>query len=101
VKRHPQIFNLQSSISARPGQEVSKVNYETIEYQELEKGIGIIALNRPRRYNSVSYKMMEELEHFWVQKQHDLATHVLIMKGNGDKGFCAGLDMRESMEKYF
>jgi enoyl-CoA hydratase/carnithine racemase len=95
------VFSLQSSIfnpgSSGPGG--SKVNYETIEYQELEKGIGIIALNRPRRYNSVSFQMMEELEHFWAQKQHDLATHVLIMKGNGEKGFCAGLDMHESIKK--
>ena len=74
------------------------MEYETIEYRELEEGIGQIALNRPRRYNSVSIQMMEELEHFWSGKQHDLKTHVLILSGNGDKGFCAGLDMREAMK---
>ena len=52
------------------------MEYETIEYKELEKGIGQIALNRPRRYNSVSIQMMEELEHVWSVKRNDLDTHV-------------------------
>lgn len=74
------------------------MKYETIEYTEVESGIGEIALNRPRRYNSVSFQMMEELEHFWRERQYDLNTHVLILSGNGDKGFCAGLDMHEAVK---
>ena len=74
------------------------MTYETIEYQELEKGIGMIVLNRPRRYNAVSTRMMEELAHFWLEKQHDIDTHVLILSGNGEKGFCSGLDMKEAMK---
>ena len=76
------------------------MDYETIAYRELEKGIGEIALNRPRRYNAVSFQMMEELEHFWHRRQHDLDTHVIILSGNGDKGFCAGLDMREAIKRF-
>ncbi len=74
------------------------MDYETIEYKEIEAGIGSIALNRPRRYNSVSFQMVEELEHFWQKRQHDLNTHVLVLSGNGDRGFCAGLDMREAVK---
>ena len=74
------------------------MNYETLDYKVQEKGIGILSLNRPRRYNAVNQKMMEELEEFWRERQHDLDTHVLILKGNGEKGFCAGLHMREIMK---
>lgn len=74
------------------------MTYETIEYEIPEKGIGVLSLNRPRRYNSVSYRMMEELEDFWKVRLSDPDTHVLIMKGNGDRGFCAGLDMKETMK---
>ncbi len=74
------------------------MEYETIEYNKLEKGIGQIALNRPRRFNSVNIQMMEELEHFWLDKRNDLDTHVLILCGNGEKGFCAGLDMGAAMK---
>ncbi len=74
------------------------MDYETIEYDVKEEGIGILSLNRPRRYNSVSHQMMEELEAFWKERLYDLDTHVLILKGNGERGFCAGLDMKENVK---
>jgi len=74
------------------------MTYETIEYQVTEPGIGLLSLNRPRIYNSVNHRMMEELEGFWQERLHDLDTHVIILCGNGDKGFCAGLDMRDFMK---
>ena len=74
------------------------MNYETIEYESKNEGIGILSLNRPRRYNSVSHQMMEELEAFWKERLYDLDTHVIILKGNGDRGFCAGLDMKENVK---
>jgi len=76
------------------------LDYETLEYQTVEKGIGMLSLNRPRRYNAVSYQMMVELEQFWREKQNDLDTHVLILRGNGEKGFCSGLDMKEAIKKF-
>ncbi|MGD2126789.1 MAG: enoyl-CoA hydratase/isomerase family protein [Desulfobacteraceae bacterium] len=74
------------------------MDYETIEYEVVEEGIGVLSLNRPRRYNTVSHKMMEEMEDFWAQRKHDLDIHVIILRGRGEKGFCAGLDMKELMK---
>ena len=71
---------------------------KTIEYQPAEKGIGILALNRPRKYNAVNLEMLEELETFWTERSSDLDTHVVVLKGNGKRGFCAGLDMKETMK---
>jgi enoyl-CoA hydratase/carnithine racemase len=67
--------------------------YETLEYSEQEKGIGVLSLNRPNKYNSVNLKMLEELECFWDIQKNNLDTHVIILKGNGEKGFCGGLDL--------
>ena len=72
--------------------------YETIEYETIEPGIGLLSLNRPRVYNSVNHKMMEELEHFWRERTSDFATRVIILQGRGEKGFCAGLDMRKAIK---
>jgi len=72
--------------------------YETIEYEVKEEGVGVLSLNRPRKYNAVNIKMMEELEIFWKDRLYDLDQHVLIMRGNGKRGFCAGLDMKETMK---
>jgi len=68
---------------------------DTIEYQLLEPGIGLLSLNRPRKYNAVNFRMMEELEAFWKERLYDLDIHVIILRGNGERGFCAGLDMKE------
>lgn len=70
------------------------MNYETIIYETPETGIGVLTLNRPKRYNSVDLQMMDELEDFWKQRLYDLDTVVIVLRGNGRKGFCAGLDMK-------
>jgi enoyl-CoA hydratase/carnithine racemase len=73
------------------------VEFRTIEYENVEKGIGLLSLNRPRRYNTVNQEMMTELEAFWAERLHDLDTHVIVLRGKGKRGFCAGLDMKETM----
>ena len=55
-------------------------------------------MNRPRKYNVVNVQMMEDLEAFWKERLYDLETHVMVLKGNGKRGFCAGLDMKEIMK---
>lgn len=72
--------------------------YETITYETPEKGIGVLSLNRPKAYNAVNYKMVEELESFWNERLHDLETAVILLKGSGEKGFCAGLDLKQMAE---
>ncbi|VBB43831.1 Enoyl-CoA hydratase/isomerase family protein [uncultured Desulfatiglans sp.] len=72
---------------------------DTIDYQSLEPGIGLLSLNRPRKYNAVDFRMMEELEAFWKERLYDLDTHVILLRGNGERGFCAGLDMKEIMKE--
>jgi enoyl-CoA hydratase/carnithine racemase len=74
------------------------MEYKTIQYETVEKGIMQLSLNRPESYNAITHLMMEELEDFWRQRLYDLDTVIVLMKGNGEKGFCAGLDMKESME---
>ncbi len=73
--------------------------WETIEYTETEPGIGLLSLNRPRLYNAVNRVMMEELEAFWRERLYDLDTHVIVLRGNGERGFCAGLDMKDTMKR--
>lgn len=72
------------------------MSYETIYYETLEPGLGRLTLNRPKSYNAVNHLMAEELESFWRDRLYDLDTVVIILKGSGEKGFCAGLDMKET-----
>ena len=75
------------------------MSYDTIEYDEIEAGIGVLSLNRPKRYNAVNWEMMEELEIFWRERLYDLKMHVIVLRGNGERGFCAGLDMKDTMKR--
>ena len=72
------------------------MNYETLLY-EVEGEIGILTYNRPDKVNAVDYKMNDELNEFWQERQRDFDTRVLIVKGAGEKGFCSGLDLRDAM----
>jgi len=74
------------------------MDYTTIKYETPEKGIGLLTLDRPQNYNAVNHRMIEELEDFWKERLYDLETVVIILKGNGEKGFCAGLDLKETAE---
>jgi len=73
------------------------MSYETITYEIIEPGIGLLNLNRPQAYNAVNRLMMRELSAFWAERCRDNATHVIILQGSG-KGFCAGLDLKDSAE---
>ena len=74
------------------------MNYETIMYEKPEPGIGILTLDRPKSYNALNMAMIIELETFWRERLYDMETRVIILRGNGEKGFCAGLDMKETKE---
>ncbi len=75
------------------------MGYETITYEIPEEGIGLLTLNRPQAYNAVNFKMMEELEEFWRERLYDLDVKVVVLRGAGEKGFCAGLDLKDTAEK--
>lgn len=72
--------------------------YNSISWEMAGEGIGLLTLNRPASYNAVNGEMLAELENFWQTRLYDLDTRVIIMRGAGEKGFCAGLDMKYTME---
>src|SRR5436309_2283601 len=62
------------------------VNYTTTE------GVAIIELtNLPA--NTYSYEMMRQLDEAILQARFDDNVHVLVIRGSGDKFFCAGAEI--------
>lgn len=74
------------------------MKYETIIYEKPEPGLGILTLNRPASYNAINQAMLKELHTFWGERLYDTETRVIVLRGSGEKGFCAGLDMKETNE---
>lgn len=68
--------------------------FETITYAK-ENGIAYITLNRPRALNAYNIRMRDELYEILEAIRDDSDVKVSIVKGAGDKAFCAGADLSE------
>ncbi|MEN6349950.1 MAG: enoyl-CoA hydratase-related protein [Syntrophomonas sp.] len=69
--------------------------YKTLMTETLENGILVVSLNRPEKYNAMNMVMLEELNDLWLKLKRDLNTRVVILKGEGEKGFCAGMEVAD------
>lgn len=70
-------------------------DYSTLKLEEKENGILIVSLNRPEKYNAVNRVMVEELLDLWSTLSHEADVRVVVLRGEGEKGFCQGLDIVE------
>ena len=72
-----------------------------VEYASAD-GIATLTLNNPPA-NTYSREMMSELDAAILEARFDPAVHVLVLRGAGDKFFCAGADiaMLEGADPYF
>ncbi|MBW9103256.1 enoyl-CoA hydratase/isomerase family protein [Paraburkholderia phenoliruptrix] len=57
--------------------------------------VAIITLNRPAALNALSHAMIRELAVLVEHCRNDDGIAALVLKGAGNKGFCAGGDVRE------
>lgn len=68
------------------------MNFNTIKFETLQSGIGLITLNRPARLNAINLDMLEELHALFGQVSNDENVRVTIITGEG-RGFCSGADL--------
>ena len=66
--------------------EKTLVNYTTGE------GVAVIELSNPPA-NTYSYEMMRQLDEAILQARFDENVHVIVIRGAGDKFFCAGAEI--------
>lgn len=57
-------------------------------------GAGIITLNRPKVLNALSLRMIQQIYPQLKAWEQDPETFLIIIKGTGEKAFCAGGDVR-------
>jgi enoyl-CoA hydratase/carnithine racemase len=69
---------------------------------EVKDGLGLITLNRPKALNALTHGMILELEKTIPGWEKDPAVKAVVLRGAGDRAFCAGGDItnlyRESRE---
>jgi enoyl-CoA hydratase/carnithine racemase len=64
-------------------------------YEKSAGGIAWITLNLPEALNAINMQMRDELWELMHVVRDDPDVRVAIFKGAGDKGFCAGADIKE------
>lgn len=62
------------------------VNYSTAD------GVAVLELSNPPA-NAYSYEMFRQLDDAILQARMDESVHVIVLRGAGDKFFCAGADI--------
>jgi enoyl-CoA hydratase len=70
------------------------MQYENILYQ-VEDGVAIITLNRPKVLNALNPATIAELEQALAEVRQDESVRVLVLTGAGEKAFVAGADISE------
>ncbi|RZU66874.1 enoyl-CoA hydratase [Microterricola gilva] len=58
-------------------------------------GVGRLTLNRPRALNALNAAMIAVLSETLLAWQHDSEVSVVLLDGAGERGLCAGGDIRE------
>jgi enoyl-CoA hydratase/carnithine racemase len=69
-------------------------SFQVIIYEK-QDGIAYITLNRPQSLNAYNIKMRDELYEVLGAIKDDPEIVVVILKGAGEKAFCAGADLTE------
>lgn len=70
------------------------MNFETLLYEK-KNGVASITLNRPQALNVYNLKMRDELYQVLGAVKADSEVNVAILKGAGERAFCAGADLGE------
>lgn len=68
--------------------------FETIIYEK-QDGIGFVTLNRPASLNVYNIKMRDDLFEVFTAIKDDNEVKAVIIRGAGEKAFCAGADLSE------
>src|SRR6202045_1735621 len=63
-----------------------------------EGAVGVIRLNRPKAINAVTLRMFRDIDKALDAFEADPAVSVILLEGAGERGLCAGGDIRALYE---
>lgn len=71
-------------------------DYETLQAATPEPHVLVVTLSRPEVLNAINTRMGRDLLDLWTRLTEDFGdTRCVILTGAGDRGFCAGGDLKE------
>ena len=85
---------VEPSHAARDGVAAATQQAEGRVLHHVINGVAILTLDRPHALNALSHAMVRELARQVERCREDDAIVALVLRGSGEKGFCAGGDVR-------
>lgn len=73
------------------------MDFEDIIYEKKD-GVARITINRPHAYNAFTTRTMKEIAEAVTDAERDTKIGVVVLRGAGDKAFCAGGDTKEAAQ---
>ncbi len=70
--------------------------FGTIRYETSPDKVATITLNRPEVLNAFDRQMCEEMRAAWKLVKDDPGVNAVVLRAEGDRAFCAGLDTGKS-----
>jgi len=67
---------------------------------EVRNHIGHLTLNRPAGLNAITLDMVRSLSRHLQAWAHDPQVHAVVLRGAGEKAFCAGGDIRSLYDSF-
>ena len=67
---------------------------------EIRNHVAFITLNRPAALNALSFGMIGELRSVLQRHARDVGVHAVLLRGAGEKAFCAGGDIRALYDSF-
>ncbi|MFB7468776.1 enoyl-CoA hydratase/isomerase family protein [Streptomyces sp. NPDC056224] len=61
---------------------------------DIEGGTGVVTLNRPKALNALTHPMVLRIDEALTGWAQDPAVHQVLIRGAGERGLCAGGDIR-------
>jgi enoyl-CoA hydratase/carnithine racemase len=65
---------------------------------DIEEGVAVVTLNRPKSLNAMNRKLSAELHHAVKAAEADDGVGCIVITGAGEKAFTAGGDIKEQLE---
>jgi enoyl-CoA hydratase/carnithine racemase len=63
----------------------------------VDDGIALITIDRPEKLNALTLEMYDELGEAFARARDDEEVGVVVLTGAGERAFCVGADLRESI----
>ena len=74
---------------------MSAGDFSTIRYEVSPDRVATITLDRPEVLNAFDRQMCEEVRTAWRRVKDDPGVHAAVLRAEGDRAFCAGLDTKK------